>query len=320
MRCLLWAAPADCEHNSIEYGLPNHNSNQPCMRCKCNRSNTPWNDFGPLVAWRHKPYSKEELQESPLSSHWFLTIGGVNHFTFAYDFMHCADLRFSAACVANVFYDMVYKHLGGKKPEKVVMLLDLIHAAYEDLHIKDGRISKLAFSHFSDVDAPHQHYPSLMHSAIKAKQAARLTAVCVKLCADWNDDSKYCQWRYKRLKRLNKLYSISEDAGVFCSDQEYADYIRSANGFLRHYTKLIGWSFRLQNVRVWQFQWQQLPKMHFLFHIAEDSRFLNPRVFWAYHATRLASACLSGLQAYQVPNTVCKKYQIGKQLQFLQLS
>ena len=327
LRCVVWAAPADCEHNSLEYGLPNYNSNEPCMRCKCNRSDAPWNDVSPNAAWRDKPYSKEELQESPLTSHWLLSISGVSHFTFAYDFMHCADLGFSSACVANVFYDMVFKHLPGKKPEKVVKLLDLIHAAYEDLEVEDGRISKLALSHFCDVDAPHQHYPSLMHSAIKAKQTARLTAVCLKLCADWNDGTEYCVWRYKCLHHLNKLYTISEDAGMFFSEQEFADYTRSANRFLQYYTKLSDWSFRLQNCRIGQFQWGQLPKMHFLFHIAEDSKFLNPRVVWAYpgehlvgNATRLASACLAGLQAYQVPNTVCRKYQIGKHLQFLQLS
>ena len=70
--------------------------------------------------------------------------------------MHCADLGFSSASVANVFYDVVYKHLPGRKrSEKIAQLLDLVHQAYDDLGITEGRISKLALSHFCDADAPH---------------------------------------------------------------------------------------------------------------------------------------------------------------------
>ena len=326
MKAIIWCVPADCEHNSVEYGLPHFSSNQPCMRCKCNTSCTPWNDFGRDAKWRLQPYTKEEVAAHPLTTHWLLTIHGVNHFTFAYDFMHCADIGCSAACIANMFYDMVFKELVGTRANKVCQLLDLIHAAYHKLGISDGRISRLAYSHFCDNDAPHQHYPSLMSSAIKAKQTANLVPVCLELAQDFNDESDYAKWRFNCFKHLNRLYTIQNNGDLFLTVAESNAYADSAYKFAQYYTKLSHWSYTLDAGKIGHFQWGQLPKFHFLLHIAEDAQFLNPRVAWAYpgehfvgNHTRLAAACLAALQPWQVPATVCKKYQIGKHLQFLHL-
>ena len=172
--------PADCEHNSVEYGLPHFSCNQPRMRCKCNTSCAPWSDFGKDAKWRLQPYTKEEIAAHPFSTHWVLTIHGVNHFTFSDGFVCCADIGCSAACIANMFYDMVFKELAGTRASKACQLLDLANAAYHKLGISDGRISKLASFPFCDNDAPHPHYPGLMSSAIKAKQTANL--VRISLC------------------------------------------------------------------------------------------------------------------------------------------
>ena len=325
MKAIIWCVPADCEH-SVEYGLLHFSSNQPSMRRKCNTSCTPWNDFGKDAKWRLQPYTKEEVAAHPLTTHWFLTIHGVNHFTFAYDFMHCADIGCSAACIANMFYDMVFKKLAGTRANKVCQLLDLINAAYHKLGISDGRISRLAYSHFCDNDAPHQHYPSLMSSAIKAKQTANLVPVCLELAEDFSDESDYAKWRYNCFKRLNRLYTIQNNGDLFLSVAESTAYADSAYKFAQYYTKLSHWSYTLDAGKIGHFQWGQLPKFHFLLHISEDAQFLNPRVAWAYpgehfvgNHTRLAAACLAALQPWQVPATVCKKYQIGKHLQFLHL-
>ena len=190
-RCIVWALPADCEHNSIEHQLPNYNSNNPW--CKCNRSDTPWNDFNATALWRAKRYTKEEVHETPMSPHWAFTIPGVNHGTFAHDF--CALCRFGfllGSCCKP-----------GKRSDRIAQLLDLVNQCYDDLEISVGRISRLALSHFTpDVGAPHKHYPTLTHSAIKAKQTAYLVPVCLKLAEQFNDGSQYRLRRQKCLKHL----------------------------------------------------------------------------------------------------------------------
>lgn len=325
LRCTIWAAPADCEHNSAEYGLPNHNSNSPCMRCKCNRTDRPWNDFSNQAAWKETLYTKEELRASPLTSHWTQSIKGVSHWTYSYDFMHCCDIGFGSAVVANVFYDIFYKELKGKKGDKMSQLLELIKDGYDAVGITEGKISKLTQSHFCDTDAPHKNYPNLLHSAIKAKQTANLVPVCKHLCQKYLDGSGYAKWRLKCLSHLCKLYEIHSDAGLFLTDGQVALYQESATKFLQYYNMLSRYSFELQDSRIGQYQWQQLPKQHYLCHISEDAKWLSPAACWCYpgehlvgNHTRLAQACLSGMPPHMVPSTVCKKYQVGKHLLCLQ--
>ena len=237
MRFIIWATPADCEHNSLEYGLPHHGAKHPCMRCSCDTSIAPWNDFGPKAKWRGLLYTPAELAKKPLTNHWLLSIQGVNSFTFAYDFMHCADIGFSASAVANVFYDICYKHLDKlKKKDRIQKLNQLVTEAYIALNTPhDVRVKRLTWSSFTNADAPHQHYPGLLHSAIKAKQVARLVPVAAKLCKDFHSDTIYCKHRLYCLQSLEKLYNITHNAAMFLTKQEIKDYQAATSRFLRHY-------------------------------------------------------------------------------------
>ena len=237
MRFIIWATPADCEHNSLEYGLPHHGAKHPCMRCSCDTSIAPWNDFGTKAKWRGLLYTPAELAKKPLTNHWLLSIQGVNSFTFAYDFMHCADIGFSASAVANVFYDICYKHLDKlKKKDGIQKLSQLVTEAYIALNTPhDVRVKRLTWSSFTNADAPHQHYPGLLHSAIKAKQVARLVPVAAKLCKDFHSDTIYCKHRLYCLQSLEKLYNITHNAAMFLTKQEIKDYQAATSRFLRHY-------------------------------------------------------------------------------------
>ena len=81
-RCILWQAPADCEHLSVEYGLPNYNSLKPCMRCCCDRDACPWDDWSDHAKFLQTAYQPSDLLKAPLTRHWLLTIKGTSHFIF----------------------------------------------------------------------------------------------------------------------------------------------------------------------------------------------------------------------------------------------
>eukprot|EP00969_Alexandrium_andersonii_P199412 8806956-Alexandrium_andersonii.AAC.1 len=44
-RGCMWMLKADLEYFASELGLPNANSNNPCIFCRCNRSTQPWTNF-----------------------------------------------------------------------------------------------------------------------------------------------------------------------------------------------------------------------------------------------------------------------------------
>ena len=322
-RSIVWQAPADCEHLSLEYGLPNYNSNSPCMRCGCNRSDIPWNDWSDTAKFLETYVTPEYAKRHPLTSHWILSIKGTSHFTFSYDAMHCGDIGYGGRAVANCFYDFLYKEPGftGTKAQRCQQIMDRIKAKYEELGVEDGKIQKLMLQHFlPDKEAPHQHSPDLMHSAIKAKQPNRLITVVASICADLPKEDTYRQHRYPCMKNCSLMTEVCSRNGLFLPRDEAETYQNAAYRFLRHcdaLSKLAGKSESAVGYK----QWHQTPKFHFLIHIAEDAFFLNPKAVWCYpgehlvgNTTSLAKTCLAGLPAYKVPTTLCLKYSIGKHL------
>jgi len=206
LRCIIWCAPADCEHNSIEYGLPNHNSNSPCMRCR-----------------------------------WFLI--GLTAMTSCIAVILDLVVQLLQMSSMTIFF----KELHGKKGEKMQQLLQLVHDGYDAVGIKEGKISKLSLSHFCDHDAPHQNYPNLLHSAVKAKQTANLVPVCKHLCHKYLDGSDYAKWRLKCLTHLCQLQQIRSEGGLFLTGDQVALYQKSATKFLQYYNMLSKYSYELQD-------------------------------------------------------------------------
>ena len=252
MRCIVWSAPADCEHNSLEYKLPHHAADYPCMRCECDRDEVPWNDFTAKASWRKVCYTPEQLEKEPLTDHWLMSIPGTSHWTFAYDFMHCSDIGFAASAIANVFYDIVFKHLTGRQSKRISQLMELVKQGYSEVGIQEGRISRLTLSSFATPDAPHQNYPALLHSAIKAHQVSQLVPVAHWLCEKFKDDTSYSKHRLHCLKNLDKLYTITDQAGLFLSPGEFKDYLEATHRFLAHYEALSKISAKLTEKRVGQ--------------------------------------------------------------------
>ena len=114
-KLIVWVATADCEHLSKDYGLPNHgNKDAPCMRCGCNKHTIPISDVSPGASWRSKCYTPKQLSENPLTDHWLLKVKGFSHFSWVYDPMHCQEIGSTQHALANVFYDVFYKHLAGR--------------------------------------------------------------------------------------------------------------------------------------------------------------------------------------------------------------
>ncbi|CAK9007912.1 unnamed protein product [Durusdinium trenchii] len=227
--------------------------------------------------WKGVNKEDPKLHRNPILMQQKEVFMGVNSFTFAYDFMHCADIGFSASAVANVFYDICYKHLDKlKKKDRIQKLNQLVTEAYIALNTPhDVRVKRLTWSSFTNADAPHQHYPGLLHSAIKAKQVARLVPVAAKLCKDFHSDTIYCKHRLYCLQSLEKLYNITHNAAMFLTKQEIKDYQAATSRFLRHYECLSKIS-AASTEKVGQYQWSQIPKMHYQEHISEDCCFLNP--------------------------------------------
>ena len=64
--------------------------------------------------------------------------------------------------------------------------------------------------------------------------------------------------------------------------------------------------------------WSETPKLHFFWHLGQQGRFLNPRVFWTYMSedfvgkvSRLAHSLLNANKTWKVPRKLAEKYRFA---------
>jgi hypothetical protein len=326
---VLWVAPADCEHLAKDYGLPNYGCNdKPCMRCDGDKGSLPISDFSAGAKWKCVMHTPEELILRPLTNHWLLTVKGVTHYTFVYDPMHCQDIGSSSHVVANVLFDVFYKELKGNNAKKLAELNNLVREAYDSARVEaNKRVNWVDLKHFvKDKDAPHQDYPDLQHSAIKARQTRYMVPMAYQLCKRFHrPDDEYRERRFYCLKHLNESYEIVDRHRLFMPAGDHKKYAKHIDKFLELYTSLSVMAAETTG-KIGKYQWSCPPKFHFIEHIKDDAYFLAPKAFWCYGGeskvgfiSTIAAACLSGMPAWRVSQTLCNKYRISKHMQFLEM-
>ena len=325
-KAIVWVATADCEHLSKDYGLPIHSSkDNPCMRCKCNKHSIPITDVAPNAAWKRNLRSPAEVARAPLTRHWLLQLKGFSHYSFVYDPMHCMDLGATSHVIANVFYLVFYNFLRGSNAQKLKELNGLIKEAYDANGVShDQRIHWLDLKHFVDEDAPHQNYPDLQHSAIKARKTRYLAPVACWLALKYkNADAPDTKTMYYCLKNLKEMYDIIDRNFLFLSADEHGKLQKCVQNFMLLYVVLAKKAIQKEGRGF--FTWSFVPKFHYIFHIAEDAKFLAPRAFWCYAGesqvgkiTNIANSCLHGLPAHKISETLCQKYKVARHLSILE--
>lgn len=315
-RFIIWVAPADNDHNANHYHLPHFSSNEPCMACPCNTTDTPWRDMSENAAWRRCCYSAED-KFTVFQHHWLMTIPGFTPATFGYDPMHCQEMGPSATAIANVFFDLTKKEFTGKKSERMNKLNREIQEAYRELGTQGNKAPLLDYKHFCDNDAPFKNQPDLMHSVIKARQTRYLVPVAAKLCRKYHKRNAYSTARLKCLESLSESYDIVDKHNLFlCEDTE--KYQQCIHDFVTSYHKLNGIAVSKDEK-----QWVIRPKLHYTAHIGLDACWMSPKATWAYRGesmvgsvSSLAASCLHSTPPYRVPAAVCSKYRLAKHLQF----
>jgi len=321
LRGCVWLSQQDHQHLSKEYGFPSHSSDMPCMRCPANRADMPWNDLSRGATWRKHIYSPEHLLHHPVGKHWLLKVTGVSHYNFVYDPMHCGEIGAAGTAVAQIFFDAVYKEYKGSKARKLNILMEAIQQAYRECEITENKITHLEYQYFCDKDAPHQNFPDIMASAIKARQVRYLVPVAAKLAQDFfKPGDLYSRLRLECLENLNRSYELVDANGLFLG-ADVKPYQRACRKFLVTYCAL---SKLCADAHIKQ--WPVRPKLHYLDHIAEEAKWISPKACWCYGGERmvgnsaaLAQSCLSGTAPHKVPGTMCIKYRTGKHLQFKDL-
>lgn len=323
IRGIVWSITADNQFLSDDLGLAHTSSNEPCWKCPCNKSDIPFNDFSIDARWRAMTYTAAHYADNPVTSHPIMKIVGVNAFTFAIDTLHDLDLGAAGHALANVLFDLVYRELPGRtKHDRLEAMNSQLVEAYKSLKIDARyRIGRLDFSHFSSTSSPHQKYPDLMNSAIKAREVRYLTPAISLIASKHVDDRPYSRHRSECLKHLVCMYDIIDKSKWRLSGPDFDAFNKATLLFLLHYNKCAEIAFNDD-----LFQWSQVAKHLLVAYLPEQSKYLSPRLYWAYGGesmvgtiASLMHACLGGIPAHNVSRKLFEKYRIAMHLTFSKL-
>lgn len=148
------------------------NSARPCALCTCNRTDTPFKEFGETARWMGTILCPPQPRASDFPG---FSIPGVTIFTVRVDSMHVLDLGIIAHLVGNMLFHLVFDAglPGGRTQLRVLHLWGRIRHFYT-VRNTANRISKLEVQMFCKHDAPRTSFPC---SRLKAAENRDLVPV-----------------------------------------------------------------------------------------------------------------------------------------------
>ena len=166
---------------------------------------------------------------------------------------------------------------------------------------------------FTDPLRPHQSYPKLKG------RAAEIKHVVPALLRAWNHYMDPTNAEHKRVQAVLEAQfdiqsCIDEGAGdAFMTDEACAGLCQAVDRFLAQYS-LLAHAADQAGFLIWNVA----PKMYWLRHLAERSRYLHPRRSSCFtdedyvgKVKLVCQACTSATALYAVPGALAVKYRRG---------
>jgi len=311
-RAVIWVLAGDMDYLQVDLGLPHQASLDPCAWCKCNKSDTPFNDFRENAKWKTVRRSPADHIADPVTNHLIMTIPGVNFFCFHLDSLHVLDLGVTSHAIGNLLWEICVDHLPGNRAVALATLNKQIAEIYIELNVPKSKwIPALTYKHFN---ATASTYPNLKH--MKGRRIRQFVPVALKLAQEFCADDEHTQHRLEVFKSLDTLYNCIDSPGLEFSSETQQLFSTAVDNMLAHYGRLAKLSYK-KNL----YRWSIVPKFHYLAHFPEQSKFLAPRVSWTYGSesfmgtvAALCQACLSGTPSFAVSLTLMLKYRMGSHL------
>jgi hypothetical protein len=281
-------------------------SASPCSLCGCNRTSVPFKDLRLDGAWAatvlHPP------QGQPTAAQVF-QIPGVNIFTVRLDLLHILDLGVLQHFIGSALWSFVYMQevAGGTIQERIANLWVIIRALYASSR-SASRLGRLDLTMFTNPNRPRAEYPCLK---VKAAEARHLLPIVAELCRRFSTGTGrdaarvVCAEGFVRFSELcaagGPHLSLGDaNAARAALASALLSYMRlSANAAANH--QLL---YNIPN------------KFHFLAHIADQVRWLNPQLVWTYQlenligrAKKVAERCKPGTAPLKLPRSFMLRYR-----------
>ena len=258
----------DLEYLSNDLKFPHHASLHPCWLCAASRAagtDAPITDCRVGAVWKERLVPHAVGAAVHPSEHPIFTLTGCTRFCFHGDLQHTYHLGVDGYFVGSVFSDIIENHgWPGSAEAKTEQLWDLVRLQYGKFD-SPTRIACLRHAMFKQPG----RWASMRGHAMEIYQLLCCLPFVLEVLFD---GSPYHQARLQACRHLLRIHAIFSDGGVFLGDAAAAEALTCADQFLLLNNLLL-------NVAVerHQLHYGLVTKHHLMWHIADLSKFQNPK-------------------------------------------
>jgi hypothetical protein len=337
MRIVLWGILGDLDFFFKDLGTKHWNAAGEGGMCNFCPANTlplndplaiPWTDHRKKALWKFLCYLASQWASIPPSSHPIWQLDGLTRFFLMQDCLHILEQAgVSSHCVGNCLVTILQEIVGKRNAGKDALekawtsLWEDICKVYEDLKAQGvikhelNRLELSWFWHGKDK------YPCVS-KVVKAAEMRDFVPVLARICEQREGASlekgqgpyaNLPQQRVFLMRNLARFYEICKQEGMFLSPSAAEELQDCAYKVGLFYSKL---TLAAQELKLKQFS--QVPKFHFMEHLAYQGKFLNPRMFWTYMSedfvgkiARLGAGLLKATARFNVPLKLTKSYRMA---------
>ena len=232
---------------------------------------------------------------------------GVSAFSAAQDQLHCVEQGPVLHHLGGILKRLCYEFMPGTPQQNLDSIWEAINVIYRKLGTPT-RCSNLRLSMFLDASKPHAK-PAVLK--VKAAEARHLVPVFAILLEALAAQSEACSHMQAACSCLERFYKVCENAGYVLNDGESDEALEQMTGFLVHYQWL-----NCQAVQANSLDFHFVPKHHYCKHLAEEAKYLNPRLSWTYRAedfigkmSDMAYSCIKGTRSCKIAAKCLVKYR-----------
>ena len=255
----------DLEWHVLEKDLPHWNGFHPCLKCTADKGGNLWTDW--RASWVDHP-----LDVLPDSEHPMIKAPWASSRTIAIDPAHTIDKGVAESLLGGVFYELIYeKSLSthGDHKHQLVVLNTMLTSWYREKAVR-AQVKQIRLQDFlADVRSPHQHSPN--YSSGSMSKTRSLIPFGLHLARTFSSGSDRDRHRIACCARLVKICDHIYLGVDHPSPAEAARFESDIKAFLQHFS-FLSWAARASD----SLAYNVLYKHHYLVHIGQEGRFINP--------------------------------------------
>ncbi len=272
-KIVVWGLTGDLEWFSNELGYPHFNSLEPCWMCLCSRRRgtaVPITDVLPTASWKATKIPHATGARTKVSEHVLMTITGVTRFHYPGDLMHAGGGGVCLYVLGSVLYELVYENPGCRDARRnLERVWGMIHERYS----RWGMVNRFTGLTLAMI-GPERKTPKLKG---KCADSQSLVWVMADICRAVHDGSDHDEHRCCLLESLAQFLKLVEDSPMVLPDAVADNMVAEVEKTLLHNNVLMRQSV-VRGVVLYPHHF----KHHVLYHIADHSRFLNPKWLWCF--------------------------------------